>query len=145
MTDTPIKRSRKRIIRRDQMPAAKLATTKPPPEPKPKRKPVPAPKTPTTPPSHVRADNLNASLNAFEVWRTYQPLALGIDKQIFQHIAKHSLSCSKRVVRKLLHRHCHDRRYLQAVQAGGQRFNLDGTESGAIVETEQEHAARMLG
>ncbi len=145
MPDQPIKRSRKRIIKRDQLPASKLATTKkPPPKQNPQRKPAATLKAPTTPPSEIRLDNLNASLNAFDVWRNYQPLALGIERAIFQHAARHSLSCSKRVVKKLLHRHTHDRRYLQSVRVGGQRLNLDGTETGAIQPAEQEHAARVL-
>ena len=137
-------RNRKRIIRRDDLPAAKLSSTKPPPKPKPKKKPRPAPKAPTTPPSDIRAENLNASLSGFPIWLEFRPLAIGIERIVFQHIAKHSLSASKRVVQKLLHQHTRDRRYLAAVAAGGQRYNLDGTEAGEIMQAEQEHAARML-
>ena len=78
------------------------------------------------------------------MWFQFQPLALGIERQIFQHIAKHSLSSSKRVVQRLLHQHTRDRRYLAAVAAGGVRVNLDGTEAGTINQIEQEHAGRML-
>lgn len=144
--DRPVlKRGKKRVIKREQVKPGKLATTKAPPKPQPKRKPAPTPKAPTTPPSEIRLEALNASLNGYQVWIQKYPLAVGmIEKQIFQHIAAHSLSASKRVVKKLLHRHTHDRRYLQAIKSGESRYNLDGTEAGAITQAEKEHAARML-
>lgn len=129
-TTTPtggaVRRSGKRIITRAELPnvqkpgqpkksAKKPANRKPRQPPKPKK----------TPPSDLRARELSDSLNAFAVWRTRQPLALGIEKQIFRHIAAHQLSASKRVVQKLLHHHTHNRAYLQAVGQGGQRFNPD--------------------
>lgn len=145
MTDTPIKRSNKRIIRRDQLPANKLATTKTPPsKPKPRRKSSATPKAPTTSPSEIRLEALNASLNGYQVWVKKYPLALGIEKQIFQHIAKHQLSCSKRVVKKLLHRHTRDRSYLQTIKSGEPRHNLSGTKAGNITRTEKEHAIQLL-
>jgi hypothetical protein len=131
MTDQPIKRSRKRIIRRGDLPAAKLSTTKPPPKPKPKKKPkkkpAPAPKKPAVSPSDIRLDNLNASLNAFEVWREYRPLVIRVEKEVFRHIAKHSLSASKRVVQRLLRQHVQDERYQRNLLSGGGRYHLDGT------------------
>lgn len=139
MTEQLIKRSRKRIIKRDQLPISELATTKKPPaKPTPKRK--PAPKVPTTPPSEIRLKALNSSLNVYQTWIEKYPLALGIEKQLFQHIAKHGLSASKRVVKKLLSRHAHERRYLQAVQAGEYRYNLDGSKAGMITDIEREYA-----
>ena len=147
MTDQPIKRRKKSvIIRRDQLPASKLATTKKPP-PKPKKKlraKPPTPKVKKTSPSDARAQLLDASLNGLPTWLNAEPLALGIKKQIFQHIARHNLSSSQRVVKKLLHRHTHTRRYLQAVQTGESRYNLDGTGVGIIMQAEKEHAAQML-
>ncbi|MEZ5452714.1 MAG: ProQ/FINO family protein [Thiothrix sp.] len=71
-------------------------------------------------------------------------MALGIERQIFQHVAAHHLSASKRVVQKLLHQHTRHRAYLQAVGQGGQRFNLNGSEAGAVHQAEREHAARAL-
>ena len=145
-TSTPTqKRSRKRIIRRDELPAAKLTKAKPPPKPKPKKKLKPAAsQKPTISPSDIRLDNLNASLNAFEVWRDYQPLTLGIEKALFQHIAKHSLSASKRVVQRLLRQHTRDKRYLQGITTGAARYHLDGTPSGPITRIEQDQARRLL-
>ena len=106
MTDQPIKRKPKKVIRRTDLSANKLSTTKAPPKPKPQKKPkAPYPQKSGTRPSDIRLDDLNASLCAFKVWREYKPLALGIEKQLFQHIAKNSLSSSKRVVQRLLREH----------------------------------------
>ncbi|MEZ5450322.1 MAG: ProQ/FINO family protein [Thiolinea sp.] len=72
------------------------------------------------------------------------PLAIGIEREIFQHIARLQLSASKRVVQKLLHRQTHNRRYLESVCAGGVRYHLDGTASDSILPAEREHAGRLL-
>lgn len=148
-TEGAVRRSGKRIIKRENLPADKL--TRPgkfEPKAKPARnktkRPRQPPKPKKTPPSDLRARELSDSLNAFAVWRNHQPLALGIEKQIFRHIAEHQLSASKRVVQKMLHHHTHHRAYLQAVGRGGSRFNLDGTNAGAILPGEREHAGRVL-
>ncbi len=148
-TNSAVRRSGKRVIRREEIPADKLtrpgkASPKKPATKSKAKRPRQPPKPKKTPPSDLRARELNDSLNAFAVWRNRQPLALGIEKQVFQYIAEHHLSASKRVVQKLLHHHAHNRAYLQAVGQGGQRFNLDGTEAGAILPGEQEHAGRVL-
>lgn len=138
-------RGNKRIIKREQVQANALAKPKaktPPKKPTKSRK--TAPKKPLVAPSDIRLDNLNAVLNAFVVWREQQPLALGIERQIFQLMADQHLSASKRVVQKLLYKHTHQRSYLLKIGQGGQRFNLDGTEDGAILPTEREHAGRLL-
>jgi sRNA-binding protein len=124
-TQKAVTRTGKRIITRDQLPAANLPKPKPPkPKAPPKgkgreRKP-PKPKAPPkTPPSDLGARELGDSLNAFPVWREHHPLALGIERQVFQHIAGLHLSASKRVVKKLLYYHTHNRRYLMNIQRGG--------------------------
>ncbi|MDQ5770478.1 ProQ/FINO family protein [Thiothrix subterranea] len=144
-----VKRTGKRIIKRDQLPAATLTRPgkfeKPKPKPaKATRKPRQPPKPPKTPPSDLRARELSDSLNNFTVWRECLPLALGIEKQIFRHIADLHLSASKRVVSKALHYHTHKLTYLLAVGRGGMRFNLDGTDAGAITQGERDHAGRVL-
>lgn len=150
-TAKPHTRGGKRIIKRDQLPASSLTRPgkfeKPKPKQKPantRRKPRQPPKPPTTPPSELRARELSDSLNNYRVWRERLPLALGIERQIFQHIGELHLSASKRVVNKLLHYHTHNRAYLLAVGRGGMRFNLDGSEEGAITQGERDHAARVL-
>ncbi|QTR45517.1 Fertility inhibition FinO [Thiothrix litoralis] len=143
---TGIKRTGKRIITRDQLPQAAPAKPKPPkPKPskakKPPRKPV---RKLVTPPSELRARELNDSLNGFAVWLQRQPLALGIEKQVFRYIADHHLSASKRVVQRLLYAHTHRRDYLQAVAAGGMRYGLDGQEAEAITAAERDYAGQRL-
>ncbi len=148
-TPTPtLQRGAKRIIRREELSGVQKAGTIKPKQPK-QKKPKPnrkrqPPKPKKTPPSELRAKELNDSLNNYKAWRDYQPLALGIEKQLFKHINDLQLSASKRVVQKLLHYHTHNTRYLQNIGAGGVRYNLDGTESGVIIQPEREHAGRIL-
>ena len=140
-----VSRGNKRIIKREQVQPYALAKPKakvPPKKPNKPRK--PAPKKPLVSPSDIRLDNLNAALNAFVVWRERKPLALGIERQIFQLIAQQNLSASKRVVQKLLYRHTHQRNYLLNVGQEGQRFNLDGSAAEGILPEEREHAGRLL-
>lgn len=146
-TNGAVRRIGKRIITRAELPnVQKLGQPKKPPKKpaKANRKPRQPPKPKKTPPSDIRAQELNDSLNGFAVWRDRQPLAVGIDRQLFRHIADLHLSASKRVVQKLLHRHTHHRDYLLNVGRGGVRFNLDGSEAGVILPAEQEHAGRVL-
>ena len=148
-TPTPtLQRSAKRIIRREDLSGVQKAGTIKPKQPK-QKKPKPnrkrqPPKPKKTPPSELRAKELNDSLNNFPVWLNYQPLALGIEKQLFKHINDLQLSASKRVVQKLLHYHTHNTRYLQNIGAGGVRYDLDSTENGVIIQPEREHAGRIL-
>lgn len=143
-----VRRAGKRIIKRESLPAANL--TKPGKfEPKPKKptrakRPRQPPRPPKTPPSELRAQELSASLNNYRVWLDRLPLALGIERQVFQHIGELHLSASKRVVNKLLHYHTHSRQYLQNVGRGGMRYNLDGSEAGDITQGELDHAGQVL-
>ncbi len=138
-------RGNKRIIKREQVQATALAKPKAKTPTKKTTKPrKPAPKKPLSTPSDVRLDNLNAVLNTFVVWREQQPLALGIERQIFQLMADQHLSASKRVVQKLLYRHTHQRSYLLKIAQGGARFNLDGTSADVILPVEQEYVRRLL-
>lgn len=107
-------------------------------------KPKPPKKKHIKPPSDIRAKELDASLNAFAMWRDRKPLALNFERQIFQHVGKHHLSASKRVVMKLLEWHTANRFYLQAVGAGGRRFNLDGSEAEIIQDHEIAYALNKL-
>lgn len=141
-----VSRANKRIIKREQVQSAALAKPKAKvPTKKPNKPRKPAPK-PLVSPSDIRMDNLNVALNAFAVWRECKPLALGIERQIFQLIAEQHLSASKRVVQKLLYRHTRHRDYLLKISQGkgGQRYNLDGTSDGMILPEECEHAGRLL-
>ncbi len=139
-----IRRSPKRIIRRDELPTTALTKPKAPIKPKPKARKKAPPKKPLISPSDIRLDNLNASLNGLPVWRDRVPLSLGVEREIFQFIADRHLSASKRVVQRLLRQHTRRRDYLLSVGSGGVRFHLDGSEAGQILPAEREHAGRVL-
>lgn len=144
-TNTPtLNRPTKRVITKEQISTLKTAET-PAKVAKPKSKAAPKkPKKPVRSPSDIRAKELDASLNAFAVWRERKPLALNFERQIFQHIGKHQLSASKRVVMKLLEWHTANRFYLQAIGNGGLRFNLDGSEAEIIQPHESDYALKKL-
>ena len=165
--EQPIQRSGKRILTKDTLQAVKpekgtdFYRAKKLPKPKPvdkdkatdkdakplvkkPTKPKPPKKKPIKPPSDIRAKELDASLNAFPIWRERKPLAVNFERQIFQHVGKYHLSASKRVVMKLLEWHTANRFYLQAVAEGGKRFNLDGSEADTIQDYEIAHALNKL-
>ena len=147
-TATPATRTGKRIIRREDLPqvqrlaAPKLPANKTKPK-KPPRK--PAPKKQITPPSDLKARELNDRLNAFTVWLHYQPLAIGVDKDIYRLVNdEHFAGASKNVVQKVLKMHTNHGRYLQAIVNGGTRYKLDGTEEGDINPYQQQLAVDTL-
>ena len=144
----PHRRSGKRIIRREQLPAQSLANTKAPPPAKPAKKKksqkATPTKTPTTSPSELRMDALDKQLSAaFSIWRDHQPLALGIEKSLFRFIAVQHLSASKRVVQKLLKRHTSTQTYRDNIQQQALRYELDGTPAGVISQLDKAHAQRQ--
>ncbi|OQX05705.1 MAG: Fertility inhibition FinO [Thiothrix lacustris] len=155
-TPTTVQRTGKRIIRREDLPAvAKAAVGKtgwmktdrngkplPPKAKKPPRK--PAPKKQVTPPSDLRMQELDARLNGFRVWVMYQPLSVGIEKEIFKLINDEAFSASKRVVQKVLRMHTNHGLYLQAIQHGGARYTLDGVEQGDVTEYQRQYATETL-
>jgi hypothetical protein len=82
-----VSRTGKRVIRVD--PTAKPTGRPQPPPAKPtngKNKPprTPAQKKPRVSPSDLNASELNDRLNGFPVWLNFQPLAIGIDKDLFR-------------------------------------------------------------
>lgn len=120
-------RTGKRIIKREQVDKAILAKPKKRSTSANTKKRKLAPKKPLISPSQLRMDNLNLSLNNFEVWHAYRPLALGIEREIFQYIAKHHISASKRIVQKLLKLHTQQTSYKQQLSLDQQRYHLDGS------------------
>ena len=141
-----VSRSGKRIIKRDDLPRAKPAKA---PAKKPdnrKKKParVSKPKMAVSP-SDLKARELNDRLNAFPVWLNYQPLAIGIDKDIFRLVNDECFpGASKKVVQKLLRMHTGHSRYLQALVEGGERYRLDSTEEGGITDQQRQVAEKRL-
>lgn len=152
-TPSAVKRSGKRIIRREDLASNNKLPAPPsksagagkskPTAKKPTRK--PNPKKPVISPSELKARELNDRLNAFRVWFDYLPLAIGIDKDVFRLVnTEHFPGASKKVVHKALAMHAKNGRYLQAVTQGGARYRLDGTEEGEITPYQQQLAIEML-
>lgn len=68
----------------------------------------------------------------FEVFRTYQPLAIGIDKAIRSRLPE----ADRKTLRVALSMHTHCNRYLRLLAKAEQRFDLDGE---AVAEVSEEH------
>lgn len=78
-----------------------------------------------TPPSEIKAAELNALLSErFATWRTHQPLAIGVHKDIHRLISAEQLPYSKRVVQKVLRRHVQHESYLNQLQKQSERVGL---------------------
>lgn len=106
---------------------------------------APKRRKPKKPPSSLRVNGLDTELGKeSKVWRKHLPLALGIERQIFQQIGRQNLSASKRVVKLLLHKHTHNKNYLVDIAAGVSRYNLDGSEAGQCTLADEEHSRRVL-
>ena len=149
-----VARSGKRRIIRNQTP--KPSTNhQPKPKPADKRKKGPPRKNKKkalVSPSDLKAQALDQRLQSFDVWSTYKPLSIGIDKEVFQLVNGEAFpGASKKVVQKLLRMHTGHARYLQAVSRGGSRFTLQGEAAETItgyqqqlaVETQARRAARI--
>lgn len=149
-TPSTVQRTGKRIIRREELSnVQKPGTIKPKPagsKGKTKKSPrKPQPKKPVIAPSDLKAKELNDRLNGFNVWLNYQPLALGIEKQIFKLVNdEHFPGASKKVVQKVLRRHTLHGRYLAALVQGGERYQLDGVSNGVVSEPERQWAAEKI-
>ena len=133
-SDRTVSRSGKRIIKRDDLPRAKPAKAPPKKPTNRKKKParVSKPKMAVSP-SDLKARELNERLNAFPVWQNYQPLAIGIDKDIFRLVNDECFpGASKKVVQKTLRMHTGHSRYLEALVKGGGRYHLDGSVDGVV-------------
>lgn len=95
-----------------------------------------------TPPSELKARALDRLLTErFDAWRTYQPLRLGIEREIFQLIGGEHLPYSKRVVQIVLKRHTKHREYLTNTQRALNRVTLSNELSGAIRSDDKAYAS----
>jgi len=94
--------------------------------------------TPSTAPS---ARTLLKDLqDTFPVFGEFQPLAIGIDKQLFAQRP----DVSRKMLRTALGIHTNSLRYLKAMEKATARFNLDGSEADAVTEEHRSHAATTL-
>lgn len=88
-----------------------------------------------------RRNALLAELQAeFAVFRDFQPLAIGIHKQLMER--KPELNKNK--LRLALHSHTASNRYLKALTEGAQRLDLDGQPAGVVTAEQQEVAVKTL-
>ena len=95
-------------------------------------------------PSDIKVEALNQRLKSFDTWSTFKPLAMGIDKQLFQLVNDEAFAgASKKVVQKLLKMHTNHPRYLQGLSRGGVRYNLDGKPADTVTEHQQRLAVSM--
>ena len=76
----------------------------------------------------------------FEVFRNFSPLAIGIDKQLFEALP----DLSKRSVRMAMRSHTMTTRYLKEMEKGTQRLNLDGSPAGEVTDENRQHATELL-
>ena len=96
--------------------------------------------TPATTPAHDARTLLKTLQERFEVFRNFQPRAIGIDKQL--HAADASLN--RKALRIALGMHTNSYRYLKSMEKATQRFNLDGTPGAEVPEEHRKHAADIL-
>ena len=76
----------------------------------------------------------------FSVFGECQPLAIGIDKQLFAQRP----DVSRKMLRTALGIHTNSLRYLKAMEKGTARFNLDGSQADEVTEKHRVHAANTL-
>lgn len=116
---------------------------------KPKKEPVPAPESKPKPKKVVepviskkqKCNMLNKELRKeSEVWRRRMPLKIGILEDIFDGYAS---KYSKSAIMMLVNTHTKRFQYLKNVEAGGDRYSLDGTVTGQVTEKEIAYATKM--
>ena len=76
----------------------------------------------------------------FEVFRTFSPLAIGIDKQVFALLPE----LSKKSLRLAMRSHTISTRYLKEMEKGTVRLNLDGTPADEVTDENRQHATEQL-
>lgn len=76
----------------------------------------------------------------FDVFRNFSPLAIGIDKQLFEQLPE----VSRKSLRLAMRSHTISTRYLKEMEKGAVRLNLDGTPAGEVTDENRRHAAEQL-
>ncbi len=76
----------------------------------------------------------------FEVFRTHQPLSIGIDKQIIALEPE----INRKVLRIALGLHTRSTPYLKALEKAPSRFDLEGKPAGEIPDEHRARAGEML-
>jgi ProP effector len=76
----------------------------------------------------------------FAVFREYQPLAIGIDKQLAARLPE----LNRKVLRIALGIHTNSLRYLKGMEKATVRFDLDGNQAAEVTEEHRAHATQLL-
>ncbi|HWW07572.1 ProQ/FinO family protein [Collimonas sp.] len=76
----------------------------------------------------------------FAVFRDYQPLAIGIDKQLIAL----SPELNRKTLRIALGMHTNSLRYLKGMEKATHRFDLDGNSTDEVTEVHRTHATETL-
>jgi len=76
----------------------------------------------------------------FPIFRNYQPLAIGIDKQIVERVP----DINRRDLRAALGMHTKSTLYLKQITKINDRFDLDGKVVGAVTDAQRLHASTIL-
>ncbi len=76
----------------------------------------------------------------FEVFKNFSPLAIGIDKQVFEKLPE----LSKKSLRLAMRSHTISTRYLKEMEKGTVRLNLDASPAGEVTDENRQHAAEQL-
>ncbi len=95
--------------------------------------------TPAEKPADTRA-LLKTLQERFEVFRNFSPLAIGIDKQVFEKMPE----VSKKSLRLAMRSHTISTRYLKEMEKGTVRLNLDGSPAGEVTDENRQHASEQL-
>lgn len=76
----------------------------------------------------------------YAVFRDYQPLAIGIDKQVIAAMPE----VDRKTLRIALGIHTGSNPYLKRLKDAGKRYGLDGAEGGEVSEEHRGHARNLL-
>ena len=76
----------------------------------------------------------------FTVFRDYQPLAIGIDNQLFERIPE----LNRKNLWVALGMHTNSLPYLKGMEKATVRFDLDGNNADEVTEVHRTHAADTL-
>ena len=76
----------------------------------------------------------------FTVFGEFQPLAIGIDKQLFAQIP----DVSRKTLRTAMGIHTNSLRYLKGMEKATVRFNLNGSQADEVTDLHRTHATTTL-
>jgi hypothetical protein len=79
------------------------------------------------------------------VWREGRPLKIGVISDVYLLLAEHGMqdTYSKRVVHKALLWHTSKTQYWDALLAGKERYELDGSIAGEVTQVQREYAQQQ--